>query len=74
MPRENGQFALRNAAPGPDGARPAADRGGTFGKPRKSLPSTPSSAFIRGIPVKSRPAKVMPHASWWMAFACRAHP
>jgi hypothetical protein len=52
MPRKNRQLALRNAAPGSDGARPTANQDGTSGKPTKPLPSASVSMFIRRISVK----------------------
>ena len=50
MPRKIKRFGPKNAAPGPDGTRPATNRRGTSGLPRKSLLSASSSRFIRGIP------------------------
>jgi hypothetical protein len=52
MPRKNRQLALRNAAPGSNGARPTTNQDGTSGKPTKPLPSASVSMFIRRISVQ----------------------
>jgi len=52
MPRKIQHFGPKKTAPGPDCRRPATNRVGPPGKPRKPLPSAPSAGFIWGIPVK----------------------
>jgi hypothetical protein len=51
MPGKIRYFESKNAAQGPDGARSETNLGATYGKPRKSILSAPSSRFMWGIPV-----------------------
>jgi hypothetical protein len=51
MPRNNSEFGAKDPALEQDGMRPGAIGAASMRQPRKPLPSTSGSGFIRGIPV-----------------------